>query len=266
MPRGDVVEATGDDLRGVLEAEAGGFATFDDDPSGLLGLRRIDTAETTLVEAHPWSFERPSLSSETRQVTPDASPRPVFFACSAPAAPPLPSVASLPFVPLPGLAAGPTPPEMARALPTAGPYAFDAPDACLFPDGTFDALLGGAAAPAPSPRAGQGRGKKRLPPRPAPKPSSSSSNGRPGWIGAYSPEARKRRIARFHGKRARTRPVWKSSRRWRGPKFDFHTGRVWTKRVKYDVRKNFAETRLRVKGRFVKKEEEDLLKDLVGVV
>ena len=35
---------------------------------------------------------------------------------------------------------------------------------------------------------------------------------------------------------------------------------------KYDVRKNFAETRLRVKGRFVKKEEEDLLKDLVGVV
>ena len=56
---------------------------------------------------------------------------------------------------------------------------------------------------------------------------------------------RKRRVARFHGKRAR---------------------RVWTKRVKYDVRKNFAETRLRVKGRFVKKEEEDLLKDLVGVV
>ena len=239
-PRGDVVQ---DDLRGVLEAEAGGFATFDDDPSGLLGLRRIDTAETLTDAAHPWSFDRPSLG-EARQVTPDASPRPVFFACSAPAAPPLPSVASLPFVPLPGLAAGPTPPEMARALPTAGPYAFDAPDACLFPDGTFDALLGGAAAPAPSPRAGQGRGKKRLPPRPAPKPSSSS-NGRPGWIGAYSPEARKRRVARFHGKRAR---------------------RVWTKRVKYDVRKNFAETRLRVKGRFVKKEEEDLLKDLVGVV
>ena len=252
-PRGDVVQ---DDLRGVLEAEAGGFATFDDDPSGLLGLRRIDTAETLTDAAHPWSFDRPSLG-EARQVTPDASPRPVFFACSAPAAPPLPSVASLPFTALPGLAAAPTPPEMARALPgfapapAAGPYDFDAPDACLFPDlgpapgaGTFDALLGGAAAPPPSsPRAGQGRGKKRLPPRPAPKPSSS--NGRPGWIGAYSPEARKRRVARFHGKRAR---------------------RVWTKRVKYDVRKNFAETRLRVKGRFVKKEEEDLLKDLVGVV
>ena len=86
-PRGDVVQ---DDLRGVLEAEAGGFATFDDDPSGLLGLRRIDTAET-LNETHPWSFDRPSLG-EARQVTPDASPRPVFFACSAPAAPPLPGV------------------------------------------------------------------------------------------------------------------------------------------------------------------------------
>ena len=58
-PRGDVVE--GDDLRGVLEAEAGGFATFDDDPSGLLGLRRIDTAETLTDAAHPWSFDRPSL-------------------------------------------------------------------------------------------------------------------------------------------------------------------------------------------------------------
>ena len=79
------------------------------------------------------------------------------------------------------------------------------------------------------------------PPRPLPKPSSG---GRPGWIGAYSPEARKRRIARFHGKRAR---------------------RVWTKRVKYDVRKDFASTRPRVEGRFAKKEEEDLLK-LIGAL
>ena len=49
-----------------------------------------------------------------------------------------------------------------------------------------------------------------------------------------------------------------ASVRWRGG------SRVTSHR--YDVRKNFAETRLRVKGRFVKKEEEDLLKDLVGVV
>ena len=38
-PRGDVVQ---DDLRGVLEAESNGFATFDDDPSGLLGLTGAD--------------------------------------------------------------------------------------------------------------------------------------------------------------------------------------------------------------------------------
>ena len=49
------------------------------------------------------------------------------------------------------------------------------------------------------------------------------------------------------------------------PKFDFHTGRVWKKSVQYDVRKNFADTRLRVKGRFVKKEDEVLLKELVGL-
>ena len=40
-----------------------------------------------------------------------------------------------------------------------------------------------------------------------------------GWIGAYSPESRKVRIARFMEKR---------------------NHRVWTKTVKYDVRKNFA--------------------------
>lgn len=53
-----------------------------------------------------------------------------------------------------------------------------------------------------------------------------------GYIGAYSPEQRKVRIQRFNEKRNR---------------------RVWTKKVKYDVRKNFADSRLRVKGRFVKK-------------
>ncbi len=56
-----------------------------------------------------------------------------------------------------------------------------------------------------------------------------------GFIGAYSPESRKLRIQRFLEKRSK---------------------RVWTKKVKYDVRKNFADSRVRVKGRFVKKEEE----------
>jgi len=67
----------------------------------------------------------------------------------------------------------------------------------------------------------------------------------PGYVGAYSPRARKARVALFLQKRSR---------------------RVWTKKVKYDVRKNFADSRMRVKGRFVKKEDEDMLKELVSIV
>jgi len=62
-----------------------------------------------------------------------------------------------------------------------------------------------------------------------------------GYVGAYSAEQRKLRVERFLAQR---------------PK------RVWTKKVKYDVRKNFADSRLRVKGRFVKKEDEESLRDL----
>jgi len=65
-----------------------------------------------------------------------------------------------------------------------------------------------------------------------------------GWVGAYSPESRKMRIDRFMKKR---------------------NHRVWTKKVKYDVRKNFADSRLRVKGRFVKKEDELLMRDLLSL-
>lgn len=65
-----------------------------------------------------------------------------------------------------------------------------------------------------------------------------------GWVGAYSPESRKIRIERFMDKRNK---------------------RVWTKKVKYDVRKNFADSRLRVKGRFVKKEDELLMRDLLSL-
>ena len=65
-----------------------------------------------------------------------------------------------------------------------------------------------------------------------------------GWIGAYSPESRKVRIERFMEKRSH---------------------RVWTKTVKYDVRKNFADSRLRVKGRFVKKEDELMMRELMSL-
>ncbi|KAG6574474.1 CCT domain [Phytophthora cinnamomi] len=71
--------------------------------------------------------------------------------------------------------------------------------------------------------------------------SSPSSEGK--YIGSYSPEARRKRIERFLEKRKR---------------------RVWAKKVDYDVRKNFANSRLRVKGRFVKKEDEELLCQLLS--
>uniref|UniRef100_M4BHH0 CCT domain-containing protein n=2 Tax=Hyaloperonospora arabidopsidis (strain Emoy2) TaxID=559515 RepID=M4BHH0_HYAAE len=63
------------------------------------------------------------------------------------------------------------------------------------------------------------------------------------YVGSYSPEARRKRIERFLEKRKH---------------------RVWAKKVDYDVRKNFANSRLRVKGRFVKKEDEELLCQLLS--
>jgi hypothetical protein len=55
-------------------------------------------------------------------------------------------------------------------------------------------------------------------------------------IGIYSPEARKARIAKFHSKRKT---------------------RIWRKRIKYDVRKKLADSRPRIKGRFVKRSDKE---------
>lgn len=68
--------------------------------------------------------------------------------------------------------------------------------------------------------------------------------GPEGWVGAYSPTSRELRINNFLAKRNQ---------------------RVWVKKVKYDVRKNFADSRLRVKGRFVKKEDEMLMRELMSL-
>lgn len=57
-----------------------------------------------------------------------------------------------------------------------------------------------------------------------------------GRIGIYLPEERKARIARFHSKRKI---------------------RIWRKRIKYDCRKKLADSRPRVKGRFVKRSDVD---------
>lgn len=69
-------------------------------------------------------------------------------------------------------------------------------------------------------------------------------DGPDGWVGAYSPDSRQLRVNRFLEKRNK---------------------RVWVKKVKYDVRKNFADSRLRVKGRFVKKEDEMLMRELMSM-
>ncbi|KAL3921516.1 MAG: hypothetical protein SGILL_002707 [Bacillariaceae sp.] len=53
-----------------------------------------------------------------------------------------------------------------------------------------------------------------------------------GRIGIYTPAERAAIIARFHSKRSR---------------------RVWNKKIRYNCRKNLADNRLRVKGRFVKR-------------
>jgi CCT motif len=55
-----------------------------------------------------------------------------------------------------------------------------------------------------------------------------------GRIGIYLPEARIARIARFHAKRS---------------------NRIWRKRIKYDCRKKLADSRPRIKGRFVKRSD-----------
>ena len=69
-------------------------------------------------------------------------------------------------------------------------------------------------------------------------------DGPEGWVGAYSPTSRRLRVSRFIEKRSQ---------------------RTWTKKVKYDVRKNVADSRLRVKGRFVKKEDEMLMRELMSL-
>jgi len=66
-----------------------------------------------------------------------------------------------------------------------------------------------------------------------------SKNGR---IGIYTPAERAVIIAKFNRKRER---------------------RVWNKKIRYGCRKNLADRRLRIKGRFVKRsEQEQLAKEL----
>jgi hypothetical protein len=59
-----------------------------------------------------------------------------------------------------------------------------------------------------------------------------------GRIGIYTASERHAIIARYNGKRSR---------------------RVWNKKIRYNCRKSLADRRLRVKGRFVKRSEQEQL-------
>jgi hypothetical protein len=61
---------------------------------------------------------------------------------------------------------------------------------------------------------------------------------RGGRIGIYTPSERAAILSRFHHKRSR---------------------RVWNKKIRYSCRKNLADRRMRVKGRFVKRSEQEVL-------
>jgi CCT motif len=67
-----------------------------------------------------------------------------------------------------------------------------------------------------------------------------SKNGR---IGIYTPQERAAIIARFNEKRSH---------------------RNWNKKIRYNCRKSLADRRLRVKGRFVKRSEQELLKKVLA--
>ena len=73
---------------------------------------------------------------------------------------------------------------------------------------------------------------------------AEGGSGSKHMVGAYSPRARRARIERFLEKRKQ---------------------RVWTKKTQYSVRKNFANSRMRVKGRFITKDDEAMLKELMAL-
>lgn len=133
--------------------------------------------------------------------------------------------------------------------------------------------------PAPQPyQAAQGTPVSREPPPPTPPtqapglpsaPAWPTSAGGPTTSGVSRPHSSAPGGARAAGGGSSTLPVSTAP---------FHAGtrratlerfyakrltRVWKKKVKYGVRKDFADQRMRVRGRFVRKEDEEMLREVV---
>lgn len=68
----------------------------------------------------------------------------------------------------------------------------------------------------------------------APQPCAMELINKGGRVGIYLPDERKARVAKFHARRK---------------------NRIWRKRIKYDCRKKLADSRPRIKGRFVKRSD-----------
>ena len=77
------------------------------------------------------------------------------------------------------------------------------------------------------------------------RPRSDSAFCQINQIGIYPQAIRKMKIERYREKRKH---------------------RQWNKTVKYDVRKNFADSRVRIKGRFVRKENRPFISDRSGSI
>ena len=73
---------------------------------------------------------------------------------------------------------------------------------------------------------------------------AEGGSGSKHMVGAYSPRARRARIERFLEKRKQ---------------------RVWTKKTQYSVREKHANSRMRMKGRFITKDDEAMLKELMAL-
>ena len=145
-----------------------------------------------------------------------------------PALPPVPTYSTAPAAP--HVSPRPPPPlKSAVVAPASTPSALPPPVA--YPPQTVPSSAAAAASVPPN----------KDPNTMSTLPSSLTANhatfqmdllNKGGRIGIYLPEARKARIAKFHSKRKM---------------------RIWRKRIKYDCRKKLADSRPRIKGRFVKR-------------